>query len=89
MIIIDKAVRPDGVLVVKEQAPYGKQLGLQAVMQFVVKMYPASELSVHVLFCDYKGKPLKRVYRIREGLYAPVGRQTTNWRDYTGSKVTV
>ena len=77
----------DGVLYVRETAPYGQQIGLQAVMQKVVRTLPSRTMNVHVNFTDYSGKPLKRVYQIRDGLYAPMGRQVTNWRDSSGKKV--
>ena len=84
-----KEIVHDGVLIVKETAPYGKQMGLQAVMQAVVSAYPEHTMNVHVLFSTYHGKPLKRAYQIRQGLYAPTGRARTVWKDCTGRQVSM
>jgi hypothetical protein len=73
-------------LIVREKAVWGKQIGLQSVMQKVVAHFPTSVMRVRVLFSTYAGKPLKRDYHINNGEYCPVGRKVTNWRDKDGKK---
>jgi hypothetical protein len=79
----------DGILHVKETAPWGKQLGLQGVMQSLVQEFPHETCTVYMHYATYEGSPLLSIYQLSKGLYAPVGRAKTNWRDKTGKKVDV
>lgn len=72
---------------VRETAPWGKQMGLQRVMQSLASEYPTESVTVRIMFSTYHGKPLKRDFHMHNGLYAPHNRKVTNWRDKDGKKV--